>query len=47
MRVLEEGVTRVGLSIIWERLKRENVSVHDLLALDKSTLNNFFGFQPN
>ena len=39
MRVLDEGgVTRVGLSIIWERLKRENVSVHDLLALDKSIL---------
>ena len=38
MRVLDEGVTRVGLSIIWERLKREKVSVHDLLALDKSIL---------
>ena len=38
MRVLDEGVTRVGLSIIWERLKRKNVSVHDLLALDKSIL---------
>ena len=38
MRVLDEGVTRVGLSIIWERLKRENVSVHDLLALEKSIL---------
>ena len=38
MSVLDEGVTRVGLSIIWERLERENVSVHDLLALDKSIL---------
>ena len=38
MRVLDEGVTRVGLSIIWERLKREKVSVHNLLALDKSIL---------
>ena len=38
MRVLDEGVTRVGLSIIWERLKREKVSVHDLLALDKFIL---------
>ena len=47
MRVLDEGVTRVGLSIIWERLKREKFSVRDLLALDKSILNNFFGFQPN
>ena len=32
------GVTRVGLSIIWERLKRENVSVPDWLASDKSIL---------
>ena len=38
MRVLDEGVTRVGLSIISERLKREKVSVHNLLALDKSIL---------
>ena len=38
MRVLDEVVTRVGQLIIWERLNRENVCVHDLLALDKSIL---------
>ena len=38
MRVLDEGVTRVGQLIIWERLNRENVCVYDLLALDKSLL---------
>ena len=38
MRVPDEGVTRVGQLIILERLNRENVCVHDLLALDKSIL---------
>ena len=38
MKVLDEGVTWVGQLIIWERLNRENVCVHDLLALDKSIL---------
>ena len=36
----QRHVTSVGLSIMWQRLKREGVSVrvHDLLALDKSIL---------
>ena len=38
MKVLDEGVTWVGQLIIWERLNREYVCVHDLLALDKSIL---------
>ena len=38
MRVLDEGVTRVGQLIIWERLNKVNVCVHDLMALEKSVL---------
>ena len=38
MSVFDEGVTLVGVLTVWERLKRENTSVHGLLAFDNSIL---------
>ena len=38
MSVFDEGVTRVGELTVLERLKRENTSVHGLLAFDRSML---------